>query len=123
VTIDGSDIILTAAAAQNFTLIVHELVTNALKYGALSLPYGKIVIRWRSEDGNLVFDWLEQGGPDVSAPIRQGFGQVILTDLARGFGANVVSEYPSAGFHYGLRVALSAIAESGSGESDASAAA
>jgi PAS domain S-box-containing protein len=111
VVVDGSDVILTAAAVPNFTLILHELITNALKYGALSVPSGKVAVRWRSEDGQLVFDWWEHGGPNVSAPARQGFGHVILTDLAKGFGAAVVTEYPSAGFHYGLKVALSAIAE------------
>ena len=123
VTIDGTDVLLTPAAAQNFTLIVHELITNALKYGALSTASGKLVVKWGTEDGQLVFGWTEQGGPAVSAPIRQGFGHVILTDLAKGFGANVVSRYPSAGFQYRLTVELSAIAELGSEEPDASAAA
>jgi two-component sensor histidine kinase len=120
---EGSDLALNASAAQNFTLIVHELTTNALKYGALSVPTGRIVVRWRSEDGELVFDWAEQGGPDVSAPRRQGFGHVILTDLAKGMGASVVSEYASPGFHYGLRVGLAAITELTVGESESSAAA
>ena len=111
VSIDGVEISLRPAAAQNFTLIIHELATNALKYGALSGASGKISIRWRSEAGQLVFDWIEQDGPEVSAPTRQGFGHVILNDLPKGFGASVMSEYANGGFRYGLRVAWGVIAE------------
>jgi PAS domain S-box-containing protein len=122
-TIEGADVLLTATAAQNFTLIVHELATNAVKYGALSVPSGKIDVQWRSEEGQLVFDWREQGGPDVSPPTRQGFGHVILTDLAKGFSAKVASEYATAGFHYGLSVSLATITELASRDPDTSAAA
>jgi PAS domain S-box-containing protein len=112
VTADGADVSLTPAAAQNFTLIVHELATNALKYGALSAASGTIVVRWQeSGDHHLVLDWSEQGGPAVSVPTHKGFGHVILHDLGLGFGADAVSEYPSVGYHYRLVVPLSAIAE------------
>jgi PAS domain S-box-containing protein len=112
VSIDGIDISLTRAAAQNFTLIAHELATNAVKYGALSVPSGRVAVQWRKEDGQLAFDWFEQGGPDVSFPTRQGFGHVILNDLARGFGARVTAEYAGAGFRYTLRASLTGIEES-----------
>jgi two-component sensor histidine kinase len=110
-SVDGVEVSLTPIAAQNFTLIVHELAINALKHGALSLPSGRIQIRWRRENGQLVLSWTEQGGPEVSLPTREGFGHVILHDLAQGFGASVVSEYPRTGFRYTLKVALRSVAE------------
>lgn len=110
-SIEGDDTCLTPAAAQNLTLIVHELATNALKYGALSVPSGRIAVEWQQDGDQLAFAWSEHGGPDVSAPSRRGFGHVILYDLAQGFGAKTVSEYASAGFRYRLRVALDGIAE------------
>jgi PAS domain S-box-containing protein len=111
VSIKGVDISLTPPAAQNFTLIVHELATNALKHGALSLPAGEIDVQWRTEGSQLAFDWVERGGPSVTPPTRKGFGQMILNDLAHSFGGDVVSEYPRAGFHYGLRIPLKSIEE------------
>jgi PAS domain S-box-containing protein len=111
VSIDGVDVSLTPAAAQNFTLIIHELATNGLKYGALSGASGKVSIRWRSETGQLIFNWIEQDGPEMLVPTRQGFGHVILNDLPKGFGATVVSEYAVGGFRYGLRVAWGLVAD------------
>jgi PAS domain S-box-containing protein len=111
VSIEGAGVSLTPAAAQNFTLIVHELATNALKYGALSAPSGSIAVKWQEEGDQLALAWSEQGGPAASAPSHRGFGHVILNDLAQGFGAKVKSEYAGAGFRYELRAALSGIAE------------
>jgi PAS domain S-box-containing protein len=123
VSIDGPDIALTPAAAQNFTLVVHELATNALKYGALSVPSGRISVQWHQDGEQLVFDWSERGGPPVTPPSHQGFGQTVLNDLVQGFGAKVASEYGRAGFRYALKVALSNIAEAVSPLSPASSAA
>jgi two-component sensor histidine kinase len=111
VSIDGVDISLTPVAAQNFTLVVHELATNALKYGALSVPSGEIVVQWHRDGDQLAFDWSERGGPPVAPPTHKGFGQTVLNDLAQGFGAKVVSEYASTGFRYALKVALKNIAD------------
>jgi two-component sensor histidine kinase len=81
-TVDGIDIILNPQHAQNFSLTLHELATNAAKYGALSNGSGRIGISWtitrQSNNNKLEFKWRESGGPQVIAPARQGFGTALL---------------------------------------------
>src|SRR5262249_19804222 len=80
--IEGADIILAPQQAQNFSLAVHELATNAVKHGALSQPGGEVDISWRVvPNGNghvLKFQWQERGGPIIAAPQHQGFGSALL---------------------------------------------
>jgi two-component sensor histidine kinase len=80
--IDGIDVILNPQHAQNFSLMVHELATNAAKYGALSNRRGKVGVSWmitrRSKNNELEFKWQERGGPRVVAPTRHGFGTTLL---------------------------------------------
>jgi PAS domain S-box-containing protein len=113
ITGDGDKLRLSARAAQDFALIIHELATNALKYGALSRPEGRVEINCRYEaDGRrFAFIWKERGGPTVSPATRRGFGSSILTDLARGFAVSVDSDYASDGFRYELRVDLTRVSE------------
>lgn len=73
-TLDGPPVSLDKDATTAFGLVVHELVTNALKYGAWSVPDGEIRVTWRIDDGRFVFEWRETGGPQLSAPERQGYG-------------------------------------------------
>jgi two-component sensor histidine kinase len=81
-TVDGIDIILNPQHAQNFSLTLHELATNAAKYGALSNGSGRVGISWtitRQKNNNkLEFKWQERGGPPVIVPARQGFGTALL---------------------------------------------
>jgi PAS domain S-box-containing protein len=95
--IDGSAIMLSPNHAQSFSLAVHELATNAAKYGALSNPEGHVDVSWRlsgvAQGESLQFRWCEQGGPPVKTPTRQGFG----TSLLRATFGNVRFEYPSQG--------------------------
>jgi two-component sensor histidine kinase len=80
--VDGIDVILSPQHAQNFTLTLHELATNAAKYGALSNGSGKVGVSWTitRQNGNnkLGFKWRESRGPAVVAPTRQGFGTSLL---------------------------------------------
>jgi len=75
-------VMLSAKNAQNFSLALHELATNALKHGALSSTDGNISIVWTvaSDDGGAVlkFRWQERGGPAVLAPGQRGFGTLLL---------------------------------------------
>jgi len=84
-TIRGLHIILDAQHAQNFSLALHELATNATKYGALSNESGKVMVSWivTSEDRNnrLDFKWQETGGPPVTQPTRQGFGSSLIKTM------------------------------------------
>ena len=113
ITVNGCDIIVIPTAAQQFAMIVHELTTNALKYGALSAPEGRVSIEGmtdrRSDDGVFLFTWTEIGGPVVSPPSRKGFGSVILIDSARQFGETVNADYLATGLVYSLQVRLSTV--------------
>jgi len=79
VLIDGPQVLLEPNAAQAIAVSLHELATNAAKYGALSLPNGQIDLKWLHEaDGRLVLRWREMGGPAVQMPTHQGFGTRII---------------------------------------------
>jgi two-component sensor histidine kinase len=81
--VEGIDVILSPQDAQSFTLTMHELATNAAKYGALSNGSGKVGVSWtiarQSKNNKLEFKWQERGGPPVIAPTRQGFGTLLVT--------------------------------------------
>ena len=79
VSIDGLPILLEPNTAQSIAVTLHELATNAAKYGALSAPGGRIVLAWmRGADGRLTLRWTESGGPPARTPERQGFGSRII---------------------------------------------
>ncbi len=111
--VSGCDIIISPSAAHQFALIVHELATNALKYGALSAPDGRVSIEGKIDrlngGGTFSFAWTETGGPPVTGPTRKGFGSVILLDSAKQFGHSVVLDYAPRGLRYELQLQLSAI--------------
>jgi len=112
VAIDGCEIAISPRAAQQFAMIVHELATNAVKYGALSSSKGRVSISGKLERSNgseaFVFSWKEAGGPRVSPPTRRGFGSVILLEAAQQFG-EVTVKYPPEGLTYQLQLDLKAI--------------
>jgi PAS domain S-box-containing protein len=82
-TIEGPDLILPPQEAQNFSLVIHELATNASKYGAFSQPRGAVDVRWNLEGnrGTLQFQWQERGGPAVVMPQRHGFGTSLINAI------------------------------------------
>ena len=84
--VEGPEVVLAADAAQPVELVLHELVTNAAKYGALSSPNGHVSVRWHQSTnghvpGALVVDWKETGGPPVPALISPGYGTSVIKDL------------------------------------------
>jgi two-component sensor histidine kinase len=86
VVIEGPELKLNPKAAEQIGLALHELGTNAVKHGALSIPTGVVTIRWDLETGeahnpDLRITWKEVGGPRVEQPQRQGFGDVVLTEI------------------------------------------
>lgn len=103
-TLSGPDVILSPEQVQPFSLIVHELATNARKYGALSVMDGKVVVSWtRSSDkGEDCLVWMERGGPIPIAPARFGFGSRLVRELASQIGATVETSWDVQG----LRVTL-----------------
>jgi two-component sensor histidine kinase len=79
---DGLDTVLEPNTAQTIAMILHELATNAAKYGALSAPEGRVQVDWsRGENGGLVLRWAENGGPPVKPPTRRGFGTQVMETM------------------------------------------
>nr|WP_138934682.1 CheR family methyltransferase [Roseovarius arcticus] len=74
----GPNVSLKPPQALAMSMIIHELVTNAIKYGALSNNDGRIEVRWTANDSRLALDWIERGGPEVKRPERNGFGYVLI---------------------------------------------
>ncbi|SFK70800.1 ATP-binding protein [Caulobacter sp. UNC279MFTsu5.1] len=95
-TIDGDDVSLDAEVALRLSLLVHELATNAVKYGALSRPEGGVVLSWwREPSANAVlFEWRERGGPMVKPPSRKGSGMALIERL---LGAGGTVDFDPAG--------------------------
>ena len=83
--IDGPDFVLRPDIAQTVAVALHELATNAAKYGALSVADGHVQVEWScASDGRLVLRWTEAGGPPVRPPARQGFGTRVMDSIIRG---------------------------------------
>jgi PAS domain S-box-containing protein len=100
--IEGADLRLPPKTAVSLALAIHELATNAVKYGALSVPSGEVAIRWSQEPGDtgprLRFEWREQGGPPVAPPSRRGFGtRLIERSLAAEFEGEVKIDFAPGG--------------------------
>ena len=98
VSLEGPDIQLFPRAALSLSLAVHELTTNAAKYGALSVPGGRVRVTWSARAGEaptLVIDWVEAGGPKIDAPPeRQGFGTTLTDRVIRHeFGGDLSLDY------------------------------
>ena len=78
--------------------MLHELATNAAKYGALSAPDGRIQMTWsQSSDDILTIHWTERGGPVVGRPTRQGFGSRVMDTLIQQLGGTVVFDWRNDG--------------------------
>ena len=122
-SLSGCDIVLNTPATQQFSLAVHELATNAIKYGALSVPRGRVSIECDVTPANgertFTFLWKETGGPTVSAPKRKGFGGTILLDGAKQLGAHVALNYEPKGLRYELRLPLTAVEAANKPSADA----
>jgi two-component sensor histidine kinase len=82
--IEGPDLLLEPYAAQTIAITLHELATNAAKYGALSVPDGRVHVAWSAvEKGSLILRWTETGGPPVTSPTRKGFGTRVMERMIR----------------------------------------
>src|SRR5215510_5174601 len=80
-SVDGPGADLLPAASHALAMVLHELATNAAKYGALSRAGGHVSVRWRQTADMLRIEWKETGGPRVVAPVRQGYGSTVIRDL------------------------------------------
>jgi two-component sensor histidine kinase len=108
ITITGPRVRVQPEAAQHIGLAMHELATNAAKYGALSSPEGRVTIAWDVEQdasGDVVchISWIETGGPPVQPPTRRGFGHVVIErTVARALGGSVALDFAPEGVRWSL---------------------
>src|SRR5215468_5083722 len=107
IKLDGPSLRLSVAAAQTLGMIIHELATNAAKYGALSNNLGHVDIRWHAHEGeeNEVFtiSWTERGGPTVIAPSHRGFGSTVVKTMAESsLDGDVDLDFPATGLRWRL---------------------
>jgi two-component sensor histidine kinase len=112
--IEGQDILLRPEAVQNLGLALHELATNSVKYGALSVPEGRIHISWADvkDSGTpmIRFCWQETNGPAVKTPLHTGFGTTIIkTHAAAAFGGMVQVDFLPEGLLWVLTAQRSAV--------------
>jgi two-component sensor histidine kinase len=108
IAITGPPLALTLAASQSLGMALHELATNAAKYGALSDQHGDVAIDWRVDaDGaarpRFTISWVEQGGPPVRAPQRRGFGTTVTSHMVEfSLGGEVAMDYAPDGVRWRL---------------------
>ena len=112
VAIDGPATLLKPKLALSLGMIIHELGTNAVKYGSLSVGSGSLEVAWSLEKRNgdqtgLVIDWSERGGPAVKSAGRRGFGLTLIErEVNHGLGGKAQIEFKEAGLQVKLRVPL-----------------
>lgn len=99
VIVTGAAVMLNPQAYATMALVIHELVTNSTKYGALSVSEGRVAIDWeRNAASDLVIRWVESGGPPVTQPTRKGFGTTIIDrSVPYDLGGSAEIEYPETG--------------------------
>jgi two-component sensor histidine kinase/DNA-binding response OmpR family regulator len=103
----GPQVSLRPVTAQILALALHELATNAAKYGALSSPAGKVKLTWDLQAGGLTLQWAETDGPAARAPAAQGFGTRIITaSVASQLGGHAVFDWRPEGLHCTLSIPL-----------------
>ena len=109
IRLNGPGLTVTAAASQAIGMAVHELATNAAKYGALSNSNGQVHVEWQltaSPESQFLMSWRESDGPLVKAPTRKGFGQTVIKRLVEAsVDGNVNVDYAEKGFSWHLRTA------------------
>ncbi|HEX5212690.1 MAG TPA: HWE histidine kinase domain-containing protein [Pseudolabrys sp.] len=110
VEIEGDPVVLRPEAAQNLGLALHELATNAAKFGALSVAGGRVSIDWLQHDNAMELNWREHRGPKVKVRRKKGFGSMVIErNLARALDAKVEMAFDPDGFHCHIVIPASQI--------------
>jgi two-component sensor histidine kinase len=109
-TVEGPALRVRHQGAVALSMAVHELCTNAIKYGALSAENGHVDVHWDVADGRLRWYWREGGGPPVIAPTRSGFGtRMIERALAAQLSGHVTIDYQPQGLHCAIDAPIEAV--------------
>lgn len=95
--IGGPDVLLDARAITPLGLVLHELTTNAVKYGGWSQPGGRLAVEWLREGEDIVLSWRESGTPITAPPSREGFGSLLMTSSARQLGGSIERDFTPEG--------------------------
>jgi CheY-like chemotaxis protein len=109
ITYRGPSLVLDPQATVHLALVLHELSTNARKYGALSIAGGRLSLQWevRTNGGrNLVVEWNETGGQNVRAPRRRGFGTTLIERTLKTHGGSASTRYASDGLRTTITLPL-----------------
>ncbi|THD51625.1 MAG: sensor histidine kinase [Bradyrhizobium sp.] len=111
-SIAGPEIRMTSGAVIAIAMTLNELCTNTTKFGALSVPTGRVEIAWALDPSGqrLNLTWTEKNGPEVRSPERRSFGTRLIETLGRQLKGDVVLTYEPAGFVYALNVPLASLA-------------
>jgi two-component sensor histidine kinase len=121
---DGPPVTLSRAAGTTLALCLHELTTNAIKYGALSRPEGRVTFRWEIHAElrpDLSMEWQEEGGPPVVAPSRAGYGtRYLRSALASLFGSKPDIDFAGGGLRCAVGGPLSRVAGNPEADQDVS---
>ena len=105
VNVHGAAVAIRPSVAQNFALAIHEFATNAAKYGALSVPEGRLEVAWSLGKDVLTLEWIESGGPHAIPPKKNGFGsKVIDASIKRQLGGEIEHDWSSGGLKCIVRV-------------------
>jgi two-component sensor histidine kinase len=106
-TVSGPQILLRAGDVQAMSMVIHELATNASKYGALSTEGGTLTIAWdKGAAGGMTLVWSEEGGPRVEPPSREGFGSRLVSQLTRQLGGEIAYAWRADGLRAELSLPL-----------------
>jgi PAS domain S-box-containing protein len=117
IELKGPPLLISASAAQTIGMALHELATNAGKYGALTNSAGKVTIEWALEgsqagDAKFGMSWREQGGPPVAEPLRRGFGSTVIGTLAeQSLDASIDTRFHATGLCWQLSASAANILE------------
>jgi two-component sensor histidine kinase len=109
--VDGrNEVWIDADKSSGLTMVLHELATNAIKYGALSNTTGRVEIAWETRQENdrllLSFRWTEDGGPPVKAPERRGFGSSLIERAMQGESSTTRLDFEPDGLRFTLEMTL-----------------
>lgn len=104
VQVDGAAVMIKPTVAQNLALAIHELATNAAKYGALSSAHGKLSVSWSISGDTLTLHWIERNGPPVTKPEKTGFGSKVIASSVKALDGEIEYDWRRTGLHMTLRL-------------------